>query len=222
MTYYKIRAKSDEESHSVQHMLFKKGYYWTNKGQPQSAHLACPPYIFVEPNGKLQWDDGSHYFSNCPYTEVSIDQIETTIPTIPTIHASTRGTNIQNKQKGSNMKNLLSNVADQNKQAVTNAALLEAGRIANNELAKLAAKQLPMMVRGYADSPVGKLVIANLASLALQQFRPNDSKLKYLSDAMLSSAFQEAIQTLNIDKLISDFTENSKIQTALDKLADIS
>lgn len=218
MTYYKIRAKSDEESHLVQRMLFKKGYYWTNKGSPQNIHRANPPYIFVEPSGKLQWDDGSHYFSKCPYPEVSVDQIESTIPSK---HINQESTHIH-KQKGSNMKNLLSNVADQNKQAVTNAALLEAGRIANNELAKLAAKQLPMMVRGYADSPVGKLVIANIASIALQQFRPNDSKLKYLSDAMLSSAFQEAIQTLNIDKLISDFTENSKIQTALDKLADIS
>lgn len=219
MTYYKIRTKSDEESQLVQHILFEKGYYWANKGQPQNVHTVNPPYIFVEHGGKLQWDDSSQYFSECHYPEVSIDQIESTIPNI---HSSHESTHIQSKQKGSNMKNLFSNVADQNKKAVTNAALLEAGRIANNELAKLAAKQLPMMVRGYADSPVGKLVIANLASMSLQQFRPNDSKLKYLSDAMLASAFQEAIQTLNIDKLISDFTENSKIQTALDKLADIS
>lgn len=219
MAYYKIRAKSDEESQLVQHVLFKKGYYWTNKGQPQNVHRANPPYIFVEDDGQLQWDDDSLFYSECHYPEVRVDQIESTIPNINSSHESTH---IQNKQKGSNMKNLLSNVADQNKQAATNAALLEAGRIANNELSKLAAKQLPMMVRGYADSPVGKLVIANIASIALQQFRPNDSKLKHLSDAMLSAAFQEAIQTLNIDKLISDFTENSKIQSALDKLTDIS
>src|SRR6478752_2220874 len=69
------------------------------------------------------------------------------------------GNQVSLKDKcGSAVDTLLVN----NKTTAKQAAFNEVGRIANNVAAKTLAKHLPAMARGYADTPIGKLLIANL------------------------------------------------------------
>jgi hypothetical protein len=105
-----------------------------------------------------------------------------------------------------------------NKTAATVAATMEAGRIANNQVAKLAAKQLPMVVRGYADTPMGKLVIANMAQQAAKHFRPEDTTIAALTDAMAVQAYQELIQVMDIEGFLDNLMDSKEIKRAVAKL----
>ncbi len=105
-----------------------------------------------------------------------------------------------------------------NKQAAVSAAVLTAGQVANSQLAKLAASRAPMMARGYIDTPVGRLVLANIASLAVTNFRSSDTTLKRLTDAMVVQAMQEIIGQLDIDGLIDELLSNSKVSKVIKNL----
>ena len=122
-------------------------------------------------------------------------------------------------------------ITDSNINASKAAAFLEAGKIANNQFAKLAAKKAPMLVRGYIDTPVGKLVIANIANLAVTHLLTTNDlarramvakypQLKALTEAMMTQAYVEAIGTLNLDELISSLLGSVEIKEAMGKLVD--
>ena len=109
-------------------------------------------------------------------------------------------------------------MVDTNKMVATQAAFQEAGRIALNQITKVATKQAPLMVKGYIDTPAGKLVIANMAVMAVNQFRPNDQKLQRLTQAALQQAYQEMYQSFDIEKFIAEFVDNSTIKSALNQI----
>lgn len=103
----------------------------------------------------------------------------------------------------------------------TSAAFLEAGRIANNQLSGMASKKLPLMARGYADTPLGRLLIANVASMAAEHFRPGDEKFKNLTNAMVVSAYQEVLQQFDVESFIDDILSNNTIKKALNKMGEV-
>lgn len=111
-------------------------------------------------------------------------------------------------------------IASINKTAAKSAAFMEAGRIANNQVAKIAAKKLPVMIRGYADTPFGKLVIANAAIMAIEHLRPEDQRAKALARAMAVQAYQEAIQTLDIEGLLEELFSNKSVSRAMENVGD--
>lgn len=106
-------------------------------------------------------------------------------------------------------------ILEQNINLGTSAAFLEAGRIANNQLSSIAGKKLPIMVRAYADTPMGRLLLANVALMAREHFRPNDERLSKLCNAMAVSAYQEVLQSFDIEQMIEDLVENKTIAKAL-------
>ena len=120
-------------------------------------------------------------------------------------------------QKGNTMSKFDA-ILSQNQSAAQTGAIMEAGRIANNQVAKLAAKQLPMMVRGYADTAVGKVIIANLAAQGAKYFRPEDTRLAALTDAMMVQAFQAMLQTVDIEGFVDELLESKDIKRAMSKL----
>jgi len=122
-------------------------------------------------------------------------------------------TTIKNTQKENTLMDKLVNT---NKIAAQNAAYNEASRIALNQLTKIAAKNAPLMIRGYLETPFGKLVLANLAVAAVGQFRPNDTKLAKLAVAAVAQAYQEVYQTFDIEKVINEFVDNAAIKKVLE------
>lgn len=97
------------------------------------------------------------------------------------------------------------------------AGFMEAGRIANNELTKRIAKRLPLVARGYADTPIARIVLANVAAFAASHFRPEDDNLSRLTEAMAVEAYQELIQTFDVEGLLEELLDTPKIQTAMRK-----
>lgn len=122
------------------------------------------------------------------------------------------------KENTMNFAQTTTSLINNNKSAATQAGYLEAGRIANNQFTKLAAKSLPMMLRGYADTAVGKLVIANIAQMAAAQLRPQDATLAKLTSAMTVAAYQGVIQTVDIEGWLNELLGSPEIKRAMDKL----
>lgn len=125
---------------------------------------------------------------------------------------------VKTHKKETIMSSKLNIVIDSNKSAATVAAYHEAGRLANKKAKEVLAKKAPLMVRGYVDTPIGGLVIANLAMLAQQQFRPEDARLVKLTRAMQVQAYQELIQSFDIESFIDELMENNTVKRALAKL----
>ena len=113
---------------------------------------------------------------------------------------------------------MINKLIESNKKAVVSASFLEAGRISNNQLNKLVAKKLPIMVRGYADTTLGRVVLANLAQMALENFRPQDPKATRLGQAMVTEAYGQLIQEFNIEEILADLLKSSGVAKALTKL----
>lgn len=116
-------------------------------------------------------------------------------------------------------ENMFDKIVANNKSVAVNAAYMEAGRIANNQVTKLVAAKAPLMVKGYVDTPVGKVVLANLTVMAVEQFRPTDVKLKKVSVAMMTQAYQELIQTVDIEGMLNELTSSDGIKAALAAVA---
>lgn len=133
----------------------------------------------------------------------------------PSVNHSATATHSQEKTMSK-----ISNFIEINKTSATSAAYMEAGHIANKQLGKVMSKQLPRMVRGYADTPLGHLIMANLAVLAIDHFRPDQRQLRRLAQAMQVQAYQELLQKLDIDGMIDDLLDNGSIKRALAKLQD--
>lgn len=110
------------------------------------------------------------------------------------------------------------NLGRSNLSAVKTAGYLEAGRLANKQVTKVLAKRLPIMVRGYADTPFGRLVVANMATVAAAHFRGEDETLGKLTEAMQVQAYQEMLQCLEIETFLDELMENASMKMALKKL----
>lgn len=117
----------------------------------------------------------------------------------------------------SNISTLMSKAVTTNKNAATSAAVFETGRIANNALAKMVAPKLPIMARGYLQTPLGKLLLANAVKMAMDQFRPDNAMGQRLANGMIVAAYSEAIQAFDIEGLLDDLLGDAKILKALSK-----
>ena len=122
---------------------------------------------------------------------------------------------VQSQEQIQMTNSKVNSIVSKNVDLGTSAAFLEAGRIANNQLSSIAGKKLPIMVRAYADTALGRLILANIALLAQEHFRPDDEKLKKLANAMTVSAYQEVLQQFDIEQFIDDLLSNATIKKAL-------
>jgi len=115
-----------------------------------------------------------------------------------------------------------SRLIDTNKKAAGDAAVLEAGRIANNVVTRLLFDRLSIFARfftrAHADSPLTKLVVANGALALAQQFRPNDPRVRSLTSAMATQAYQEVYQKIDIEGMIEELLDRPEIKRALSQL----
>ncbi len=115
------------------------------------------------------------------------------------------------------MTTKISKVIDDNKQLALSAAIFEAGRIANNKAASIFGKKMPVMVRGYVDTPIGKLAMANMVKMAVEQFKPDSEIAARLANGMVVAAYQELIQSFDIEGMLDELMGDAKVALALKK-----
>jgi len=113
------------------------------------------------------------------------------------------------KEKGEkpmkkDVKDTAMTVAGKNKGAATMAAQIEVGKIANSKITKLLAAKAPLMTRGYIKQypQVVGLLAANVISMGVEQYAPQNKKAAIVADCMMNAAWLELTSALNIeDKL---------------------
>ena len=141
--------------------------------------------------------------------EESIGNIEKHV-----VNSNTQSVNTQTTEnKGKNSMTKIANIVAANKSAVVNAAKLEAGKIALTQITKVAAKKAPFMIKGYIDTPIGRVVIANLLSVAVDQYAPTNQKAKAVAGAAMEAAMLEMVQSFNIAEMIDEMVKGIDIST---------
>lgn len=160
------------------------------------------------PNDYLEYGNESNV-ANAEFTLLPLDNV-----TKQAVQSQTSSANAQTTEnKGKNTMTKIANIVAANKSAVVNAAKLEAGKIALTQITKVAAKKAPFMIKGYIDTPIGRVVIANLLSVAVDQYAPTNQKAKAVAGAAMEAAMLEMVQSFNIAEMIDEMVKGIDIST---------
>lgn len=101
--------------------------------------------------------------------------------------------------------NMLTQVLETNKAAMKQAAYLEAGRVATSTLQTIVASRFPNL----PDTPFNALILANLADVMGKQIKPS-AQLQKVTQAMVTSAYTDLFQGLDIDGMIAELLTATK------------
>lgn len=146
--------------------------------------------------------------ANAGFTLKPVDNV-----TKQAVNSQTSSANAQTTENKGNIMSKVSSIVAANKSAVVNAAKLEAGKIALTQITKVAAKKAPFMIKGYIDTPIGRVVIANLLSVAVDQYAPTNQKAKAVAGAAMEAAMLEMVQSFNIAEMIDEMVKGIDIST---------
>lgn len=146
--------------------------------------------------------------ANAGFTLLPLDNV-----TKQAVNSQTSSANAQTTENKGNIMSKVSSIVAANKSAVVNAAKLEAGKIALTQITKVAAKKAPFMIKGYIDTPIGRVVIANLLSVAVDQYAPTNQKAKAVAGAAMEAAMLEMVQSFNIAEMIDEMVKGIDIST---------
>jgi hypothetical protein len=127
---------------------------------------------------------------------------------------------ITKTKEGNNSMSKVSQQLEKNKSAALAAAKITAGKAINNKLMKLVKPKLPMMMRGYTDSPFAKVVLANATGLAIQQFLPDNKKANKAAELMLNAAALQMLESFDLEGMLDELLKGAKIEKVLDSDED--
>ena len=146
-------------------------------------------------------------WEHCRFTVIKTKDIKLKEPKTKPIQIKTEST-IMTK-----LKTTATSVATQNKDAIKVAAKLEAGKIINKQVIKQVKPHLPLLVRGLADHPAASIVLANVVSIAVKHFMPENKKLNTVAELMLGAAAVDTVASFNIEAFVEDLLKNIKLPT---------
>ena len=108
-------------------------------------------------------------------------------------------------QKGSE---IAANMMQVNKDGLSVVAKMTTGgtalQIAINRIEQFVPQDKREQFKLYANTPLGKLAVANLLSVAQGQFMAGSDKAKYIADGAIISAMAEVAQALPIQQIVID------------------
>ncbi|WWD11558.1 hypothetical protein CPL00146S_CDS0183 [Escherichia phage SmurfNell] len=159
------------------------------------------------PNDYLEYGNESNV-ANAGFTLLPLDNVAK-----QAVNSQTSSANAQTTENKGNIMSKVSSIVAANKSAVVNAAKLEAGKIALTQITKVAAKKAPFMIKGYIDTPIGRVVITNLLSVAVDQYAPTNQKAKAVAGAAMEAAMLEMVQSFNIAEMIDEMVKGIDIST---------
>jgi len=107
-------------------------------------------------------------------------------------------------------KDMVKRTVDANAEASKVAAEIATGRTVTSVVAKQLRnrKVLPLMVRGYADTAIGTVVIANLVGFAVKQFAAENAKFNYVSNEMMQAAMVDLLSEFDFEAIMNDVLSN--------------
>jgi len=98
-----------------------------------------------------------------------------------------------------------------NKDAAKVSASIITGDIINKRIVSLVGPKLPIMVRGYADTEIGKAAIANLVAGVVIHTMPENQKAVIAAECMIRSASLSFANSFNIQEIVDDILDGIKL-----------
>jgi len=113
----------------------------------------------------------------------------------------------------SKLKSTALTTVEQNKEAAIIAAKMEAGRIITKQVIKQAAKHVPFWAKGYLDTPLAPVILAN--AVAMLGNHTGNPKVQKVAEFMLLAAADTTVQSFNLDKIIDDVLSGIKLPAGI-------
>ena len=113
----------------------------------------------------------------------------------------------------SKLKSTAVTTIEQNKEAALVAAKMEAGRVLNKQIIKQLKPHVPLLLRGYLDTPLAPVILAN--ATALLGNHTGNAKVQKISELMLLAAADTTVQSFNLDKIIDDALAGIKLPAGI-------
>ena len=104
--------------------------------------------------------------------------------------------------------NMVKRTTDANVSAAKVAATITAGKTLNALVANKITPQLPFMVKVYADTAIGRVVIANLADFSVKQFMGTNQKANMATEAMMQAAMLELADSFDLEGIVSELVDS--------------
>ena len=104
-------------------------------------------------------------------------------------------------------KDTISVMKDVNVEAARIVAKQEVGGMLNDRLTKIVKPKLPFPVKAYADTEIGKLVLANTFAAALVHFGYTNEKLLLASEAMTYAAMKDFVESFDFRGIVDEFLD---------------
>jgi len=117
------------------------------------------------------------------------------------------------------MKELAGIMVEQNKEGFKESGKRRAGKLFNDRVIAMIQPKLPMMVRGYADTDLGRFVFANAISAAIVKFGATNEKLLLLADAGIADATDNFLGSFDFEGIINDVVDGIDV-SGLTKKSD--
>jgi len=111
----------------------------------------------------------------------------------------------------------LSVTGSANVAAFKTAGKITTGRIINERLAKIVGPKLPMMVRGYASTPLGQAVMGNILAMALIKFYPGNDKVQLAADCMITAGAVDIVDGFEIEKMVNELLDGIDLSAVKDE-----
>lgn len=140
----------------------------------------------------------------------------TKVNTEPVVPIEEPITPIKKETKMSKAKELVG----QNKDALTSAARVQAGKILNKQAMAAIHAQLPTMAKALI--PADKLdmaapLAANAVAFAVKQYLPDNKKANMVVDMMVEAAAFQLVESFNLEKLVEDMISKVKLPDSVAK-----
>ena len=165
------------------------------------------------PQGDPYWREIHRKLS--PTNNASID--EETFKKYAAMATTTSSEPIQSSIKKETFMSKLKSTAvttiEQNKEAALVAAKMEAGRVLNKQIIKQLKSHVPVLLRGYLDTPLAPVILAN--ATALLGNHTGNAKVQKISELMLLAAADTTVQSFNLDKIIDDALAGIKLPAGI-------
>ncbi|QPB12159.1 hypothetical protein [Providencia phage PSTCR5] len=142
-----------------------------------------------------------HTVSENKYTQVIIEEF---LKSSISEAGETAEQPIETKEETSKMKTTFSTILAENKAAAINAGEMETGRLVVNRIVAVVKKRAPLMVKGYIDTPVGRIAVANLFAALVREYLPDNALAGRAADGAVKSAAYEVLRDIDIPAILEE------------------
>jgi len=134
-----------------------------------------------------------------------MENIKFPISTITEVNTpSIGGTSKMITVGSTNNTSVVSTMVQANKKAATVAAKVTGGKVALKVVKDKIAPMLPIMVRGYLDTPLGDVMVANIAIMANKYTNGQYKVLGVAAEAMTEAAYAKFFESFKLDEMLTD------------------